>query len=202
MENGSLHLGRQTFGRLEDQGRMPSRQEALSLLNEWVSNDRLRLHMHQVAALLEAWARDKLKLPPAQVDLWYLTGLLHDADWDKWPETHPQKIIAWLEERSCDPVLIHGIAAHGPRHFGVEATSDLDRMIFAFDELSGFVHAVSLVRPEGYGGMEVSSVKKKLKQASFAAQVDRQDITEGAPLAGLTLEDLCTFVIQVQKDVK
>jgi predicted hydrolase (HD superfamily) len=157
--------------------------------------------MRQVAALLEAWARDTLGLPTDQVDLWYVAGLLHDADWDRWPETHPQKIIARLEEDHRDPELIHAIAAHGPRHFGVPAANDLDRMIFAFDELSGFVHAVSLVRPGGYGGMEVSSVKKKLKQASFAAQVDRQDIEEGAVGAGVPFDELCGFVIAVQKAV-
>lgn len=201
MEKGSLHLGRSTFGRPEDRGNLPARTEAAALLEDWVSNERLRLHMRQVAALLEAWARDKLGLPPAQADLWYLAGLLHDADWDRWPETHPQRIIAKLEQDRRDPDLIRAIAAHGPRYFGVAAVSDLDRMIFAFDELSGFVHAVSLVRPEGYNGMEVSSVKKKLKQASFAAQVDRQDIEDGAAQAQVPFEELCAFVIQVQKNV-
>jgi predicted hydrolase (HD superfamily) len=201
MEPGPLFLNRTEFGRPEDRGNLPSRAETLALLEEWVANERLRLHMRQVAALLEAWARDRLHLRADQVDLWYLAGLLHDADWDRWPETHPQKILARLEEEHRDPDLLHAIAAHGPRHFGVPATNDLDRMIFAFDELSGFVHAVSLVRPEGYGGMEVSSVKKKLKQASFAAQVDRQDIEEGAAGAGVSFDDLCAFVIAVQKAV-
>jgi len=202
MEKGPLHLGREVFGRPEDRGRLPSRAEATSLLDEWVINDRLKLHMRQVAALMKAWALDRLDLAPSQVELWFLTGLLHDADWDKWPERHGQVIIAWLEERHYDPDLIHGIAAHGWHHFGVTPLSDLDKMVFAFDELSGFVHAVSLVRPEGYNGMEVSSVKKKLKQASFAAQVNRQDITAGLELTSLAFEDLCAFVIRVQKEVR
>ncbi|MEI8093915.1 MAG: HD domain-containing protein [Spirochaetales bacterium] len=197
----SLLIGRDEFGRSEDLGRLPSRTEALALLGNWVANDRLRLHMRQVAALLEVWARDKLSLAPAEVDKWYLAGLLHDADCDKWPETHPQKVISHLEEGHYDPELIHGIAAHGPRHFGVAAKTNLDRMIFAVDELSGFVHACSLVRPEGYNGMEVSSVKKKLKNVGFAAQVDRQDIAEGAESAGLALDDLIAFVIATQKEV-
>ncbi len=201
MEPGPLHLGREVFGRPEDRGRLPTRAEASALLDEWVTNERLKLHMRQVAALLEAWARDRLNLPPDQTELWYLTGLLHDADWDKWPEKHGQVIIPWLEERRYDPDLIHGIAAHGWKHFVVTPVSDLDKMIFAFDELSGFVHAVSLVRPEGYQGMEVSSVKKKLKQASFAAQVSRQDIQDGLDLTGLAFEELCSFVIEVQKSV-
>ena len=75
-------------------------------------------------------------------------------------------------------------------------------MIFAFDELSGFVHAVSLVRPEGYNGMEISSVKKKLKQPAFAAQVSRQDIQDGLDLTRLPFEELCAFVIEVQKEVR
>jgi predicted hydrolase (HD superfamily) len=201
MEHGPLHLGRETFGRPEDAGTLPSRADADALLAEWVANDRLRLHMRQVGALLEAWARDRLHLDPAGQELWYLTGLLHDADWDQWPERHGQIIIAWLEERHIDPQLIHGIAAHGWKHFGVTPVTDLDKMIFALDELSGFVHAVSLVRPEGYQGMEVSSVKKKLKQASFAAQVSRQDIQDGLDLTGLPFDELCAFVLSVQKDV-
>jgi len=202
MDKGSLHLGREVFGRPEDRGRLPTRAEAQALLDEWVANDRLKLHMRQVAALMEAWARDRLGLAPAQVELWYLTGLLHDADWDRWPERHGQIIIAWLEERNYDPDLIHGIAAHGWHHFGVTPVSDLDKMVFAFDELSGFVHAVSLVRPDGYQGLEVSSVKKKLKQASFAAQVDRGDIEAGLGLTGLAFEELCAFVLGVQAQVR
>jgi len=201
MEKGPLHLGRETFGKEEDRGRLPTRGEALALIDEWVGNERLKLHMRQVGGLMEAWARDRLALAAEQVELWALTGLLHDADWDRWPDRHGQIIIAWLEERHYDPDLIHGIAAHGWHHFGVTPVSDLDKMVFAFDELSGFVHAVSLVRPEGYEGMEVSSVKKKLKQLSFAAQVNRQDIADGLELTGLTLDDLCGFVIQVQKAV-
>jgi len=201
MEHGPLHLGRETFGRPEDRGRLPTHQEAESLLEEWVTNARLKLHMRQVATLMETWARETLKLADDQIDLWYLTGLLHDADWDRWPEKHGQIIVAWLEERHFDPDLIHGIAAHGWHHFGVTPVSDLDKMVFAFDELSGFVHAVSLVRPDGYEGMEVSSVKKKLKQLSFAAQVNRDDIEAGLQLTGLAFEDLCAFVIRVQKSV-
>lgn len=202
MEKGPLHLGRETFGRPEDLGKFPSRTEASALLDEWVDNDRLKLHMRQVAGLLEAWARDRLGLSAEEAERWYLAGLLHDADWDRWPEKHGQVIIAWLEERYYDPDLIHAVAAHGWHHFGVTPVSALDKMIFALDELSGFVHAVSLVRPEGYQGMEVSSVKKKLKQASFAAQVDRLDIQAGLELTGLTLDDLCSFVVEVQKGIK
>jgi len=201
MEKGPLHLGRETFGRPEDRGHLPDRVEATALIEEWVTNDRLKLHMRQVAALMEVWARDRLGLPADQVELWFLTGLLHDADWDNWPDRHGQVIIAWLEERHFDPDLIHGIAAHGWHHFGVTPVNDLDKMVFAFDELSGFIHAVSLVRPEGYVGLEVPSVKKKLRQASFAAQVDRGDIDSGLDLCGLSLEDLCSFIIQVQRNV-
>jgi len=202
MDNGPLHLGRQSFGRPEDRGRLPTRAEAMALLDDWVTNPRLQLHMRQVGALLEAWARDRLGLDAPTTELWYLTGLLHDADWDRWPDQHGKIIIAWLEERHIDPELIQGIAAHGWHHFGVTPVSPLDKMIFALDELSGFVHAVSLVRPGGYEGMEVSSVKKKLKQASFAAQVDRSDIEAGLTLTGLSFDELCAFVIAVQSSIK
>ena len=201
METGSLLIGRTVFGRPEDKGKLPTRAEADALLADWIGNPRLALHMRQVGALLEAWARDRLKLPADQIELWYLSGLLHDADWDKWPETHPQKTLAWMEGRHYDPELIHAVAAHGPVVFGVPAVNDLDRMIFAFDELSGFVHAVSLVRPGNYDGMETSSVKKKLKDKGFAAQVSRQDIEDGLAGANLEFADLCAFVIEVQKTV-
>lgn len=201
MSANTLDLGRQTFGKPEHKGKVPTKAEALALLDEWVANDRLKLHMRQVAGLMAAWAKDKLGLSADQVHLWEITGLLHDADWDKWPEQHGKIIIGWLEERNFDPDLMHGIASHGPRHFGVVPVSDLDKMIYAFDELSGFTHAVSLMRPTGYEGMEVSSVKKKLKDKGFAAQVDRADITEAAVLAGIELDELIRFVIERQASI-
>lgn len=190
-------LGRQEFGSPENAGRLPSREEVVSLLGDWVKNDKLRTHMYQVGGLLREWARRSGK-PEAELWLWEAAGLLHDADWDRWPEEHCGRIIAHGEQEGWDPALLHAIASHGPAHFGVEPVSELDKLIYALDELSGFVHAVSLVRPDGYEGMTVKSVKKKMKEKSFAAQVNRDDITDGAQRAGIPLEDLVQFVIDVQ----
>lgn len=198
----ALHnLGRQTFGNPDNKGNLPSREEVTLLLNEWVHNEKLRFHMEQVGTLMKTWAQKK-GLNEKEVWLWEATGLLHDADWDQWPDLHCGKIIAYGEEQGWDPDLLHGIASHGPAHFGVEPVSPLDHLIYALDELSGFVHAVSLVRPGGYDGMSVKSVKKKMKEKSFAAQVSREEITDGASRAGIDLDELIAFVISVQREME
>jgi len=191
------NLGRQEFGNPANKGNLPTRDEVRSLLDEWIKNERLRLHMHQVGGLLRAWAQKKGHDETTQW-LWEAAGLLHDADWDQWPDDHCGKIISYGEEKGWDPDLLHAIASHGPAHFGVDPVNELDHLIYALDELSGFVHAVSLVRPEGYEGMAVKSVKKKMKEKSFAAQVNRDEIADGASRAGIPIDDLIQFVIDVQ----
>ena len=131
---------------------------------------------------------------------WYLAGLLHDADWEKWPTTHCRKIVEELEFRNIDPEIIHAIASHGPKYFGVEPVTQMDKMLYAFDELSGLTHAYSLMRPEGYAGMEVKGVKKRLKDKTFAAQVSREDILDACERASIQLDDLIKFVIDHQID--
>lgn len=194
-------LGRSTFGNIQHTGNVLSETEALQLLNNWVANDRLRLHMKQVAAVMKAWALEKENLSPEEAYKWWLAGLLHDADWEKHPGLHCRIIIEELERRQIDPSIIQCIAAHGPRHFGVEPQSTMDKMIYAFDELSGFIHAVALVRPGGYEGMDVKSVTKKLKTASFAAQVSREDIEDALGRIPISLQDIIAFIIPVQKMV-
>src|SRR5215210_7238692 len=167
----SRFLNRDTFGDSKNTGNILSPEEATSLLNEWVPNDRLRLHMKQVAAVMKAWAIEKENADELTAKKWELAGLLHDADWEKYPDQHCAVIIDELEKRNIDPEVIHCIASHGPRHFGVEPVNTMDKMIYAFDELSGFIHAAALIRPERYTGLEVKSVLKRLKAPSFAAQV-------------------------------
>ena len=197
----SLNLGRQIFGKPEDLGNLLSKEEAHALLNEWVLNERLKLHMYQVGHLMKAWALEKLNASEELAWKWEMTGLLHDADWDQWPDQHCKKIIEELESRNIDPEVIHGIASHGPVHFGVEPINEIDKMLYAFDELSGFIHAYSLMRPEGYIGMEVKGVKKRMKDKAFAASVSREDIQDAANRAGLELDQLIQFVIDHLKEV-
>jgi predicted hydrolase (HD superfamily) len=198
----SLMLGRDVFGDEANKGNVLSKNEADSLLNDWVKNPRLQLHMKQVAALMHSWAEEKENLNEADAWRWELAGLLHDADWDQWPETHCKKIIEELEKRDVDPEIIHAIASHGPAHFGVEPQTKMDKMLYAFDELSGLIHAYSLMRPNGYEGMDVKGVKKRLKEKSFAANVSREEINDACSRAGVALDELIAFIIPVQSEVE
>ncbi len=197
----SLLLNRNTFGNKENNGNVLSKEEANQLLNEWVLNDRLRLHMKQVAYLMKSWAAEKEQLKKEDQWRWEMAGLLHDADWDQWPELHCKKIIEELEKRNVDPEIIHAIASHGPNHFGVEPETKMDKMLYAFDELSGLIHAYSLMRPNGYDSMELKGVKKRLKEKSFAANVSREEIQDACNRAEFTLEDIIQFIIQHQKEI-
>ncbi len=197
----SHNLGRNSFGKPENAGNLMTIDEAHQLLNEWVSNDRLRLHMKQVAAIMKGWAIEKEDADEQTSLKWELAGLLHDADWEKFPDDHCRIIIEELERRNIDPEVIHCIASHGPNYFGVEPENKMDKMIYAIDELSGFVHASALIRPTRYEGMDVKSVMKKLKTPSFAAQVSRDDINDALSRIDISLEELIQFIIEHQRDV-
>jgi len=197
----SLLLGRDVFGDEKNKGNVLSKQEAEDLLNDWVKNERLKLHMKQVAHLMKSWAQEKENLSDADVWQWQLAGLLHDADWDLWPETHCKKIIEELEKRNVDPEVIHAIASHGHLHFGVMPQTKMDKMLYAFDELSGLIHAYSLMRPNGYEAMDIKGVKKRLKEKSFAANVSREDINDACERAGIGLDELIAFIIAHQPNV-
>lgn len=201
MTEVNLNLGRTTFGDPANTGNVLSEQEALELLTSWVENDRLRLHMIQVGAVMKAWALEREGLSEAEAHKWWLAGVLHDADWEKHPADHCRVIIEELERRAIDPAVIRCIASHGPKHFGVEPESRMDHMIYVFDELSGFIHAAALIRPARYEGMDVKSIQKKLKTPSFAAQVSREDIQDAISRIGTPLEEIIAFIISHQKDV-
>jgi predicted hydrolase (HD superfamily) len=195
------NLGRTSFGDKRNAGNLLTIEQAHALLNEWVLNERLRLHMKQVSSLMRSWAIEK-EIADQQTALkWELAGLLHDADWEKYPDDHCRIIIEELEKRNIDPEVIRCIASHGPRYFGVEPETGMEKMIYAFDELSGFIHASALIRPTKYEGMDVKSVMKKLKTPSFAAQVSRDDINDAISRIGISLEELIDFIIQHQKNI-
>jgi predicted hydrolase (HD superfamily) len=158
--------------------------------------------MQQVGGVMKAWAKEKEGLSDEEAHKWWLAGLLHDADWEKYPGEHCRIIIEELEKRKIDPVVIQCIASHGPRHFGVEPTTIMDKMIYMIDELSGFIHAAALVRPARYDGMDVKSVMKKLKTPAFAAQVSREDINDAQERIGIPLADVISFIIEKQKHIE
>jgi len=197
----SHKLGRNSFGDPANAGNLMSIEEAHALLNDWVPNERLRLHMKQVAAVMKAWAIERENADEQTALKWELAGLLHDADWEKYPDDHCRIIIEELEKRNIDPDVIHCIASHGPNYFGVEPNNTMDKMIYAFDELSGFVHAAALIRPTRYEGLEVKSVLKRLKSPAFAAQVSREDINDAISRTNNSLEEIIQFIIDHQKDV-
>lgn len=193
-----IQLNRSTFGDPANKGNVLTREEARQLLDAWVLNERLKLHMYQVAHVMKCWALEKEGAGAEDAWRWEMAGLLHDADWDQWPDQHCRKIIEELESRLVDPEIIRAIASHGPNHFGVEPETRMDQMLYAFDELSGFIHAYSLMRPEGYTGMELKGVKKRLKDKAFAANVNRDEIQDAANRAGLTQDELIQFIIDHQ----
>jgi predicted hydrolase (HD superfamily) len=197
----TLQLNRQSFGDTKNAGQVLSREAANALLTNWIKNDRLLLHCRQVGWLMKCWAQQQ-GLNQADQWRWEMAGLLHDADWDQWPEQHCSKIIVELENRQIDPEIIRAIASHGPNHFGVAPHTAMEKMLFAFDELSGLTHAYSLMRPQGYEGMELKGLKKRFKEKAFAANVNRDEIMDAMQRAGLELDVVMQFIIDNQGQLK
>jgi putative nucleotidyltransferase with HDIG domain len=160
---------------------MPSRSDAVALLEEWVENDGLRKHMYAVEAAVRHYA----KLRGADADTWGLAGLLHDLDWEKHPDRHPLKAVERLRELGYPDEVVHAILAHRSDFTGVEPEGELDKVLVACDELSGLVIAACLVRPNGIDDLKPKSVVKKLKDKAFAAGVSRDEVERGIELIGL-----------------
>jgi lysyl-tRNA synthetase class 2 len=175
---------------------LPSREEAEALLEEYIENEALRHHCLMVATAMEAYAKSLGE----DAELWYQTGLLHDLDWEKYPDEHPNRAISELLN-DYPQVLKDAVAAHAPARTGKEAVTLLDRYLFACDELSGLMNAVSLMRPNGFSDMKVKSVKKKIKDKSFAANVSRDDINKGFELIEKEVEHHIQFLIDVFKNL-
>ncbi|MBV8429553.1 MAG: HDIG domain-containing protein [Solirubrobacterales bacterium] len=170
-----------------------SRQEAWDLLGEWVASDSLRRHMLAVEAAMRAYAPRF----DGDVELWGATGLLHDLDYERYPsleDGHPRYAIRELEARGYPPELVRAVASHAD-FMGVPRQTPMEKTLYAVDELSGFILAVAYVRPEGLQGMTQKSVKKKLKQPSFAAAVGREEIRQGAEELGVDFDEHLAFVI-------
>jgi putative nucleotidyltransferase with HDIG domain len=169
------------------------RAAAWELLTAWIESDSLRRHCLAVEAAMRAMARDR----GADEELWGLTGLLHDLDYERYPDPvdgHPRIAIGELEQRGCPEALLHAIAAHAA-YMHVPAETDLDRALISVDELCGFLLACAYVRPQGIHGLSATSVRKKLRQPSFAAAVDRDDIHRGAEALGTDFDEHVRFVI-------
>ncbi len=171
----------------------PSREEAWDLFCEWTESESLRRHVLGVEAAMRAYAERYGE----DAELWAATGILHDLDYERHPDLatgHPRVALALFEERGYPPELIDAVAGHAP-YLGVPRETRMARTLFAVDELSGFIAAVALVRPSGIAGMTPKSVKKKMKQPSFAAAVSREDMRLGAEELGEDFDAHLAFVI-------
>jgi putative nucleotidyltransferase with HDIG domain len=170
-----------------------SRDEALALLHDWVQSESLRRHCLAV----EAAMCDQARRRGGDEQLWGLSGLLHDLDYERHPDPasgHPRMAMAELERLGYPPELVRAVASHAD-YLGVERRSEMERALFAVDELCGFILACAYVRPSGIHGMTAKSVRKKLKQPSFAAAVSREDIARGCQELGAELDELLASVI-------
>jgi putative nucleotidyltransferase with HDIG domain len=177
----------------------PSRPESIKLLHTWIENDNLANHCYMVANAMTAYALE-LGKPEPEIDEWWTCGLLHDLDWEKYPDEHPNKAVEEiLPQLGYSKSVIDAVRAHAPERTGKQPETEMERYLFACDELSGFMNAVSLMRPNGFEDMKVKSVTKKLKDKSFAEAVPRDDIRKGAELIGKDLSDHIQFLIGVFK---
>jgi putative nucleotidyltransferase with HDIG domain len=176
---------------------VPTRADALELLNAWVDNEGLRNHMKAVEAAVRRYAREL----GGDEDEWGLAGLLHDLDWEKYPDEHPLRAVEELRGRGYPEAVLHAILAHRSDFTGVEPESQLDRVLVACDELSGLVNATALVRPTGIDGLTAKSVKKKMKDPAFARGVDRDDVRRGTELLGVELDVHISNVIAAMQEI-
>lgn len=170
--------------------------EARTLMHEWVKSEALRAHMEAVAACVAAYAR---KLEPDRVEQWTVCGLLHDFDYEKHPspKEHPLVGVQELSRLGVDEEIREAILGHAD-YSDTPRTTPLSKVLYACDELAGFIVACSKVRPNGLGDLEPKSVKKKLKDRAFAANVSREDIARGVSELGEQFEvsDLAAFEAQ------
>lgn len=178
---------------------MIARDEAWTQLTQWTETASLRGHARAVEIVMRAAALTYGR-GVDDVEIWGIAGMLHDADYEKWPEDHPQRVVLWLRERG-EEAIAHAVSAHYTK-WGVPYESALDKALLACDELTGFVVACCLVRPEGIDTLEPASVIKKLKDKAFAAKVDRHECRFGAELLGVDLSQHVRFIIAALKPHK
>jgi len=181
---------------------MKSRQEAIELLKEYVKSESLIAHCMGVAVSMEKYAEVK-GLSEEDKDKWWITGLLHDFDWEIHPtlEKHPSEGVKMLREKGVDEDICEAILGHG-EHTGVKRKSEMAKTLFAVDELSGFIIAIAKIRPGGFEGMSVKSVRKKIKNKDFAAAINREDIRKGIGELGVDEGEHYQLVIDALRERK
>ena len=180
---------------------MPTRSDAYQLMTSHIKSESLQKHMLAVEAAMRAYAR---KFGEDE-ELWGIAGLLHDSDYEEYPDLHEHTQVAarWLQEQGYDERIIYAILAHNDLNEATHPRNDLlSKALYACDEITGMITATVLVRPnKSIYGLEASSVRKKMKSKGFAAGVNRDDLVHGAEELGVDLNDHITFVIQAMANV-
>jgi predicted hydrolase (HD superfamily) len=177
---------------------MPTRIEALQLLEQWVDNVALRNHMKSVEAAMRWYARQG----GANEEEWGLAGLLHDLDWEKYPDEHPLRAVDELRKRGYSDEILHAILAHRGDFTKTAAESDLDKHLLASDEITGLITATALMRPTGIDDLTAKSVVKKMKDKAFARGVNRDEVQHGVELIGVELSQHISNVIEAMQSIK
>jgi putative nucleotidyltransferase with HDIG domain len=170
-----------------------TREQAWDLFCEWTESPSLRKHVQAVEAAMRAYAPRF----GGDVEVWGLVGLLHDLDYERYPDLetgHPRMALAELERQGFSPEFVRAVASHAD-FLGVSRDSDMEKTLYAVDELSGFVMACAYVRPEGIHGMTPKSVKKKMKTPAFAAAIPRDGLRSGAEALGVDFDEHVATVI-------
>src|SRR5262245_58257092 len=179
---------------------MMNREQSLALLHEYTRSESLVKHALAVEAAMRHYAAHF----GADAELWGVTGLIHDFDYERWPQPpqHTLEGARILRQRGVDEEIVGAILSHADWNWDqFPLDRPLRKSLFAVDELCGFITAVAYVRPEKLAGMMASSVRKKMKQKSFAAAVKREDIEKGASLLGLQLDEHITHVITAMQGI-
>jgi predicted hydrolase (HD superfamily) len=171
-------------------------EQAVEHLRAWTKTPSLLGHARAVELVMRA-AAVKYGGAGANAETWAVTGLLHDADYEQWPEEHPRRIVDWLKEQG-EKEMAYAVAFHQTK-WNLPPKTAMDKALLACDELAGFVIACCLVRPEGIATLEPKSVKKKLKDKAFAAKVDRELIRKSVEILGVDMDGHIQFVIEALK---
>jgi putative nucleotidyltransferase with HDIG domain len=180
----------------------PTRDDAWGLLCEWTQSENLRRHALAVEAAVAWYGERRFSIPDAELATWRMAGLLHDFDYERYPDSHPVKGAEELRRLGYPESVVDAVLGHGD-HTGVPRTTLLARTVYACDEMSGFVTAVALVRPNrSLDEVDVRAVAKKMKDKGFARQVPRDQLTKGAEEIGLPFDEHVMNVVEGLKGVR
>lgn len=180
---------------------MKSYSDAVKLINKYLKNENLKKHCYAVETAMSRYAEKFLnegKIKSEDIETWKIVGLIHDFDYEKFESEHPQKGSKILKEEGWPDEIIRALLSHAD-YTGVKRESLMEKTLYAVDELTGFIVACALVRPDKLASLEAKSVIKKTKNKAFAAKINRNNIINGAKELGIPLEDHINFVIEAMK---